>query len=128
MKRSTFLLIAAFFGLLIGGMSLFLPNKMADGFGITATPVIIFLSRELGAFNLCTGILNFIVRNDADSKTLKAIFIFNVTYHVIMMPVNVIGLSQGVFSIGQAILPFVFHLLLGIGSFIYLTKIKTSAN
>ena len=127
MKRSTFLLIAAIIATLIGGMSLFSPGKMAEGFGVTPTPMIIFLARELGVLNLCLGVLNFLVRNDTDSKTLKAIFIFNFAYHLIMVPVNLFGISQGIFTFAQAILPLVFHFLMGIGSFIYLSKMKTSA-
>lgn len=128
MKRSIFLLIAAIFATLIGGVSLFFPHKMAEGFGITPSPVILFLARELGVFNLCSGVLNFLVRNDTDSKTLKAIFIFNTAYHVIMMPVNLFGVSQGIFTFVQAIPPMVFHLFLGIGSFMYLSKIRTPTN
>ena len=128
MKRSIFLLIVAIIAILIGGISLFFPSKMAEGFGITPTPVITFLILELGAFSLCTGVLNFLVRNDTDSKTLKAIFIFNMAYHVIMLPVNLFGVSQGIFSFGQAIPPFAIHLFVGIGSFMYLAKIKTAAN
>lgn len=128
MKRSIFLLVAAIIATLIGGISLFFPNKMAEGFGMTPTPVIIFLARELGVFNLCSGVLNFLVRNDTDSKTLKAIFIFNTAYHLLMMPINLFGVSQGIFTFVQAILPMAFHFFLGIGSFIYLSKIKTSFN
>ena len=126
MKRSIFLLIAAIVAILIGGMSLLFPDKMAEGFGVTPTPVIIFLARELGVLNLCSGVLNFLVRNDADSKTLKSIFIFNMAYHVMMVPINLFGMSQGVFTFGQAMLPLAFHLLIGAGFFIFFSKIKTS--
>lgn len=126
MKRSIFLLIVAIIAILIGGISILLPDKMAEGFGGTSTPLLIFLVRELGVFSLCAGVLNFLVRNDTDSKTLKAIFIFNISYHMIMLPVNFIGISQGALSFGQAIPPLVIHLFVGIGSLIYLVKIKTT--
>lgn len=126
MKRSTFLFIAAILAVLIGGLSLIFPAKMAESFGVTSTPMIIFLARELGVFNLCTGALNFLVRNDQDSKTLKAILIFNFAYHLMMLPINLYALSQGVFTLAQALPPMAFHLVLGIGSYVYLSKIKTS--
>lgn len=125
MKRSIFLLIAAIIAILIGGISLLFPVKMTEGFGGTSTPLLIFLVRELGAFSLCAGVLNFLVRNDPDSKTLKAIFIFNILYHMLMLPINFFGISQGALSFGQAIPPLIIHLFVGIGSFIYLSKIKT---
>ena len=128
MKRSIFLLIAAIIAALIGVLSLFLPGKMAEGFGMTPSPMITFLIRELGAFSLCAGLLNFLVRKDPDSKTLKAILIFNMVYHFIMMPVNFVGLSESVFVLSQSIPPMIIHLFVGIGSFLYLSKMKTAAN
>ncbi len=128
MKRSIFLLITAIIAILLGGMMILLPEKMAEGFGVTSSPIIIFMMREIGLFNLCSGVLNFLVRNDIDSKTLKAVLIFNIAYHLIMLPLNLSGVSQGIFPFGQAIPPLVIHLFVGIGSLIYLMKIKTSAD
>ena len=76
MKRSIFLLITAIFAAIFGGMMFFLPGKMADGFGSAPTLFSTFLMREMGLIILCSGVLNFLVRNDRDSLALKAIFIF----------------------------------------------------
>lgn len=128
MKRSTFLLVTAILAALIGFMSLFFPSQMAEGFGVTATPMILLLSRELGVFNLCTGGLNFLVRHHGDSKTLKAVLLYNLVYHAIMLVVNAYSLYQGAFTIGQAVLPVVFHVFIGIGSYWYGTRMKASSN
>ena len=124
MKRSTFLLVTAILAAPIGFMSLFFPDQMAAGFGVTATPMILLLSRELGVFNLCTGGLNFLVRHHGDSKTLKAVLVYNLVYHATMLLVNVYSLTQGAFTAGQAVLPMVFHLFIGIGSYYYISRMK----
>ena len=66
------------------------------------------------------------MRNDSDSMALKAIFIFNIEYHVIMIPIVFIGVSQGVFTIDKSFGGLAAHLFVGIGSLFYLMKIKTS--
>jgi len=128
MKRSTFLLVTAILAAPIGFMSLFFPSQMAEGFGVTATPMILLLSRELGVFNLCTGGLNFLVRHHPDSGTLKAVLLYNLVYHAIMLLVNGYSLAQGAFTVGQAVLPVVFHLFIGIGSYYFVARMRTTSN
>ena len=84
--------------------------------------------REMGLIILCSDVLNFIVRNDIDSTALKAILIFNIAYHLTMIPMVFIGVSQGVFAIDKSIGGLAAHLFIGIGSLFYLIKIKTSAS
>ncbi len=127
MKRSIFLLITAIFAALFGGMMFFLPDKVAEEFGTAPTPFSTFLMREMGLVILCSSVLNFIVRNDGDSLALKAIFVFNMAYHVTMMPIVFIGVSQGIFTMEKAIPGLAAHLFIGIGSLIYLMKMRTSA-
>ncbi len=126
MKRSTFLLIAAILFILIGGISLFFPDKMADGFGMSSDQMVIFLLREVGVANICFGVLNFLVRNDHDSKSLKSIFIFNGVFQSMMVLLNIFIVSQGLLAIGQVAAPFAIHLCLGIGFLLYMSKIKTA--
>ena len=126
MKRSLFLIITAIISALFGGMMFFLPGMVTEGFGSSPTPFSSFLMREMGLIILCSGVLNFLVRNDSDSMALKAIFIFNIAYHVIMIPIVFIGVSQGVFTIDKSFGGLAAHLFVGIGSLFYLMKIKTS--
>ena len=109
MKRSIFLLITAVLGLFIGIMCLLFPDKMAAGFGMTVTPLILMLFREAGACNLSMGYLNFAVRNHSDSKSLKTVLLFNMAYHVLILPANIYGWSQGVLAVGQAGPSFGIH-------------------
>ncbi|HEX5172030.1 MAG TPA: hypothetical protein VFW11_22785, partial [Cyclobacteriaceae bacterium] len=127
MKRSIFLIITAVLSLLIGIMCLLSPDKMADGFGVAVTPLIIMLIREAGVSNLCMGFLNFAVRNHSDSMSLKAVLFFNMAYHALILPINIYGWSQGILSVDQVGPAFGIHLLLAIGFLLYALKIKTSA-
>ena len=127
MKRSIFLLITAVLGLFIGIMCLLFPDKMAAGFGMTVTPLILMLFREAGACNLSMGYLNFAVRNHSDSKSLKTVLLFNMAYHVLILPANIYGWSQGILSVSQVGPAFGIHLLLAIGFLLYALKMKPSA-
>ena len=70
MKRSLFLIITAIIATLFGGMMLFMPVKAAEGFGMTSTLETALMFRSLGGLILCSGVLNFLVRNEGDSKAL----------------------------------------------------------
>ena len=126
MKRSIFLIITSIISALFGGMMFFLPEMVTEGFGSAPTAFSTFLMREMGLIILCSGVLNFLVRNDSDSVALKAILIFNIAYHITMIPIVFMGVSQGVFTIDKSIGGLAAHLFIGIGSLFYLKKIKTS--
>ena len=127
MKRSIFLLITAAFAALFGGMMFFLPATVIEEFGTEPTLFSTFLMREMGLVILCSSVMNFLVRNDSDSNALKAILIFNMVYHLAMIPIVFMGVSQGIFTIYKAIPGLAAHLFIGVGSLIYLRNIKTSA-
>lgn len=106
----------------------FLPELVIEGFSSAPTPFSTFLMREMGLVILSSGVLNFLVRNSSDSMALKAILIFNIAYHATMIPIVFIGVSQEVFAIDKSIGGLAAHLFIGIGSLLYLMRIKTSAN
>lgn len=126
MKRSIFLIITAIISALFGGMMLFAPDMVADGFGSAHTSFSSFLMREMGLIILCAGILNFLVRNNVDSIALRAILIFNIAYHVTMIPIVFYGVSQGVFAMDKTFGGLASHLFIGIGSLLYLMKMRTT--
>lgn len=125
MKRSTFLTITSAISALFGGMMFVLPDMVAVGFDQTHSSFSLFLMREMGLIIIASGVLNFLVRNDKGTATLSAVFIFNITYHIIMVPIVFMGVSQGVFTIDKSIGGLAAHLFIGIGSIIYLMKTKS---
>jgi hypothetical protein len=84
--------------------------------------------RWLGIMIVCSGILSFIVRNDSDSSTLKAILIFTAAFHLLTLIIDLIAIGQGVLKTGNLIPGIVVHSFVAIGSVIYLMKINTSKN
>jgi len=128
MRRSIFFIITSIVCALFGGMMFFFPDVMTEGYGSVPNSFSTFLMREMGLIILCSGVLNFLVRNDSDSIALKAIFIFNIAYHVTMIPIVLIGVSNGVFMFDKSIGGLAAHLFIGVGSLYYLKKINTSVN
>jgi len=125
MKRSTFFLIAAILGALFGVLMFFLPTKAAEGFGVGAVPETITMFRALGAFILALGLMNFLVRNHEDTVTLKAVLLTNIVSHALDMVAGLWGVADGVLTITKITPGILTHLFIGIGSFIYLMRIKT---
>lgn len=124
MKRSLFLLISALFSGLVAVISLFIPEQVSAGLGMTPAPEDVFMMREIGAFSLATFLLNFLARHEADSRALKVILIFNIAYHLVMSVLNILGWTQGIFSLTQTLPVMIIHLFIGLGSFFYLRKIN----
>ncbi len=126
MKRSIFLVISAILVFFIGVMCLFFPEKMAAGFGMTVTPLVLMMIKEAGACNVGIGYLNFAVRNHPDSNSLKVILLFNMVYHILILPANIYGWSQGIFAASQVGTSVGIHLLFAVGFLIYALKVKTA--
>ncbi len=124
MKRSVFFMITAVISLLLGVMCFVMPEKMAAGFGMTVTTLIIMMIREAGACNLSMGFLNFYVCNDGDSKSMKAVLLFNMAYHALMLTVNIYGITNAVMPTSQIIPVFGAHLLIALGFLYYALRVK----
>ena len=122
MKQSTFLLIVAALSLIFGGMMFFTPENVAEEFGSTPTVFSSFLLREMGLILLCASAMNFMARKDTSSPALRAILVFNMAYHLIMIPIVLMAVSNGLFTIDKAIPGLVAHVFIGLGSLIYLIK------
>lgn len=127
MKRSIFFLLASILGLLFGGMMLLVPEKAAEGFGLVASSESALLIRSMGGMITAAAVLNFLVRHHPDSTTLAAVLIFNIVFHAFGLLADLIGLSQGIIMLNKIIGGQVAHLFVGIGSLIYLMKIKNKA-
>ncbi|HLG40097.1 MAG TPA: hypothetical protein VI461_10525 [Chitinophagaceae bacterium] len=126
MKRSIFFTITAILALLFGGLMLFAPAFTSENFGLQATPVSSLLFRSIGGLVLSLGILNYLVRNEADSIALKAVLIINIVSHTISMGNDFYGASQGILEFSKLAGGMVAHLFIVIGSAVYLFKMKSS--
>lgn len=128
MKQSHFLLATAVIAALFGGMTLFFPDKAAGTFGLTTNAESSIVFRWLGAITLCSAFLNFLVRNDNNSNTLKAVLIFTGAFHALSLIVDLMGINQGVLTLNKLIPGIILHLLIAMGSIFFIMRFKYSSN
>lgn len=124
MKRSTFLTITAVIAGLFGGMMMIAPGYTSANFGLQVSAESNLLFRSLGGMILFLGLLNFLVRKEADSKALQAVLVVNVVSHLISMGNDFYGASQQVLEFGKLGGGMIAHLFIVIGSVYYLFKMK----
>jgi hypothetical protein len=128
MKRSIFFLIVAIVSVFTGCVLLFKPSIIVENNHWNSSPQIEFFIRLLGSPAIAIGVLNFIVRNHAESTTLKAVLFLNIIKHTIDLILDFTDFNLRNASI-QSVMPFVIgHLFIGLGSLYYLTKIKTTSH
>lgn len=125
MKRSIFFIITAVVSLLFGGLMLSAPAFASENFGLQSSPVTSLLFRSLGGMVLSLGILNYLVRNEADSIALKAVLIINIISHSISMGNDLFGVSQGILVFSKLAGGVVAHVFILVGSAVYLFKMKS---
>ena len=122
MKRSVFFLITAILGFLFGGMMIFMTSKTIEGSGMHSSPEIIALMRVFGSTILSMGILNFLVRDNVDSKSLRDILVFNIIVHLSNMLADLWAIKEGTAMLNKTFPGYIVHLFVIIGSIIYLQK------
>lgn len=125
MKQSHFLLVTAIVGIIFGIMTLFFPDKVAENFGLSPNSENSIVFGWLGAITLCSGVLNFIVRNDDNSHTLKAVLLFTGTFHALSLLVDLLGVNHGVLMLNKMLPGMILHSLMTIGTVFYLLKFKS---
>lgn len=114
MKQSWFLVISAILALFFGIGLLAAPETMLSNFGLTADETGLVLSRDLGITLLGLAYLNWTVRNEQTSRTLKAVLGANLIVQGGETVANLYSLSNGVLN-SSAWVGIIMHLLLGLG-------------
>lgn len=126
MKRSTFLLIVAIIAVPFGCLMIFAPGKALEGFGLTPDPLSSVLMQLIGSFIVSAGILNFGVRRHEDSLTLRSVLLFNILSHALGLVIDCMSIANEVMIFSKIMPGIAIHLFVGVGSLIYMMKIKTS--
>lgn len=124
MNRSTFFLILVVIGLIFGAMFVFVPDMIATMSGVEPVPVMTVPVRGLGVMILAVTLLNFLVRNDPDSTTLRAVLWANLAVHVLTPVVDIYGAAQGLMPAGSILPGLVVHLLAAWGCFHFAGRVK----
>jgi hypothetical protein len=127
MKRSTFLLISGIAAFLFGAMMFFLPGMAAQLLGIAPTPAVASVLRGMGGLIIGSGVINFLVRNYNDTETLKAVLLTNIVTHLFGLLADLLGVNDGALTIIKMAPVEATHLFVGIGSLIFLLKLKNSS-
>ncbi len=119
MKRGTFLTISAIVALLFGLGFLIFPQRSVAEFGMEATPAVLSFARAVGSLLVGLGILNWMVRNERMSVSLRAILWANLIIQGIDAVLNILDITSGVVNasawVGEAV-----HVLLALGFLYYL--------
>ena len=124
MKRSLFFLITAILALLFGGLMFLSPPGAASAFGLEQSAATDVVFRILGGTLLALALLNFLVRNHADSETLAAVLWANVATHGLGLIADITAVVAGPLKPSAIVLGVIVHLFVGIGSLIYATRMR----
>lgn len=125
MSRSLFFWITAILALLFGGLMFLSPGTAASSFGLDQSPGTDVLFRVLGATLLSLALLNFLVRNHADSETLAAVLWANVATHGLGLIADVASVVAGPLKPSAIAFGVIVHLFVGIGSLIYAMRMRS---
>lgn len=124
MSRNLFFIIASVISFAFGATMFVSPGLLASAFTLIQSDATDVLFRALSAAILALGVLNFLVRNHADSETLKAVLWANITVHGISLVAEVISVSGGYQLFSGVAAGVVLHLFIGVGSYIYLRRME----
>ncbi len=109
----TFLTLVAAIGLLVGVVAVGFPSVLLAGKGIVPTPEPMIWVREVGALILALSVIDFVVRAEPDTPTLRALLWGNALVHAGLFPVEILAWRAGVITRFGGIAPnSVLHLVL----------------
>lgn len=127
MKRSIFLLISALGSFGFGAMMFFVPAFASHLLGLELTPAITSLLRGMGGLIIGTGAMNFSLRNIVHEETIKALLWTNIITHLFGLSADIWGILDGALTTSKIAPIEITHLFIGIGSLIYLLRLKNSS-
>ncbi len=126
MPRNIFLTITAFIACSIGSFALLAPGVLIE-FAKHAEPSASadVMARTVGILLITIGCLNFLVRNDPDSPTMRSILIANIILQLGIMPIDPHAYWIGVFAEKSAFIPnTILHIVMLLGFIFYLRKMS----
>jgi len=116
MSREVFLSIVAGVAVCIGGFAVALPGRLLGSKGVTPTAAASVWVREVGVLIAAIGVTAFLVRDQPDSPTLRALLIGNVVVQLGLLAIEVIACARGVITRLSGIVPnTVLHAMLAAG-------------
>lgn len=125
MNRKTFLIISSLIALAVGLFALSAPELLLQSKGVDVNTGTTIWVREVGVMLIAVGITVFMVRNHADSSTLKAVLLGNVVVQLGLLVIEPLAYSAGIITKLAGIAPnTMIHVLLASGFCYYASKIR----
>lgn len=123
MSRKAFLTFAAMIACSIGLIAIFLPTTLLlDMKYTTANDSGLVMARTAGVFLFSFGVLNFFVRNHANSPTMTSLLLVNALLQLLILPVDPIAYVMGIYGSPLSFVPnTILHFILLFG-FLYYWK------
>jgi hypothetical protein len=122
MKRNVFLIIAALLATFFGINMLLMPGQMLQNMANVNTIEMQHVLQWGGAMLISIGLINFLSRNDAGSKALRAVMIGNIFMHIVAFIVDGYDYSIDFIKLSGLVMGGVVHGLLIFGFIYYLPK------
>jgi hypothetical protein len=122
MKRAYYFWIAAILALAFGLLMFLAPAFAATQFQLTGSPATATIFRVLGSVMLGVAVLNFLVRNQPMSETLRAVLWGNATIHGIGFLGDLWSVALGDIPFAGVAVGLVAHLVVLIGAIYYLAR------
>ena len=122
MKRSYFFWIATILALAFGLLTFLAPGFAATQFQLAASPETDTTFRILGSVLLGVAVLNFLVRDQPMSETLKAVLWGDVSIHGIGLVGDIWSAAAGDIPWAGIAVGLVAHLIVLIGALYYLSR------
>lgn len=127
MKRSNFLLISAILSFVFGAMMFLMPAFAANFLAIAATPQTISVLRGLGGLIIGSGAINFFLCNQSDVTVLRGLLLANIITHLLGISADILGVLDGALTTSKIAPVEITHLFVGIGSLVYLLRLKNAS-
>ena len=130
MKRKTFLTLTSVITLSIGCFALASPGTLIASVKHAApSQTADVMARTVGVLLIAIGVLNFLIKDHADSKTLRAVLIANLALQIGILPIDPLAYASGVFrTLGSFAPNTALHVLLAFGFGYYLVQMTRAAS
>jgi hypothetical protein len=125
MNRKTFLTIASLIALAVGLYALVAPELLLQSKGVEVNAGTMIWVREVGVMLVAVGLTVLMVRNHADSSTLKAVLLGNVVVQLGLLVIEPLAYQAGIITKLAGIAPnTMIHVLLASGFCYFALKMR----
>jgi len=128
MNRTTFLTIIGSLGLVIGLVALTAPSVLLAGKGVAPSAAPAVWVREVGVLIVALSAMLLVVRNHADSPTMRAVLWANAVVHAGLFPIEILAWHRGVITRLDGIVPnSILHLVVAAAFVVFARRVGGTA-